>query len=310
MSERAQGSGEGAGGGADVPVTIEVYARALGHLLGRRGEPAASVLGALGIAPEAFWQAEQRFTGELEQALARRKGLVAMAFATALGKAMREAGLLDPRAPERPLAQDEAPVAGRWREVPSFLHVQDAASAVFSSPTPPAAFTPSAPLAAPPTSRRQAPVSLAATDETAEIALSLFTASPLPFVHGSAAPAPVIASARPEPRFPASQSGDTMFLAEVLGPPPSAATPFGASAPAPPPPSLPPLPSMAIGQFAALSVEVARHPADAAAVLARYGITVDAYRRAEASYAMHLAHNPALRAKYDELTAHLGRQGG
>src|SRR5262245_53327953 len=80
----------------DAPLSLEAYVLALAHLLRHRREPIANVLGSLAITGEAFRQAEAHWTRELAQTLPRKKGMLAMTFATRLAEAREKVGLLDP----------------------------------------------------------------------------------------------------------------------------------------------------------------------------------------------------------------------
>lgn len=118
------------------PLSLETYSLALAHLLRRRGEPIANVLGSLNINAVAFKEAEVHWTRELEQRLVRRKGILATKFASTFAQARLQVGLLDPTDGSVPAFSPKARPAV---ELPSFLKEQSAAGAAAPSPWAPAA---------------------------------------------------------------------------------------------------------------------------------------------------------------------------
>lgn len=69
-----------------------------------------------------------------------------------------------------------------------------------------------------------------------------------------------------------------------------------------PEPALPFAPALDLRQYASLACELALHPAQTPAVLARYGLASDdARRRLEAHWSARFAAEPAVRAEFERL---------
>jgi hypothetical protein len=263
---------------APEPLPLETYALALAHLLRRRGEPPAVVLGAIHVSAEAFWQAEQHWSAQLAQSFVRRKSTLAMKFAAAFAEARREVGLLDPREGEAPFPAPGASANGA-PVLPSYLLAGQAAHA-----TPAPMLKPADPL------------------RGTALALDLgpLPAAPLPFAPGAATEAlPPPDKPAPPPAGPGT--GTALFPDGLPG---VTAIPWEAKPDGPASAHFPPAPSMSVEHYAALVAELTRHPPDPAAVLAGYGVGgADEMQRIDVAFAAHFAANAPLRAKYDALLA-------
>jgi hypothetical protein len=273
--------------GKPALLPLETYALALAHLLRRRNEPPAAVLEEIYVSPEAFWRAEQYWNDQIANSFDKRRGVLAMQFASALGKARADIGLLDPRLQETPFIARAASPAAAPAEVPSYL------LAGASAPAPPA------PALNPPDRFRGTVLAFDAGP----------AAAPLPFVPGAATETlPSSAPTEPARGAPPAGSG-TSILPDGL--PGVAAIPWEAQPAGPASAHLPPPPSMSVEHYAALVAELARHPPDPAAILARYGVqSAEEHKRLEAAFAVHLAANAPLRAKYDALVARFASMMG
>jgi hypothetical protein len=254
------------------PLSLETYALALAHLLRRRGEPIANVLGSLNITAVAFKEAEVHWTRELEQSLVRRKGILAMKFASTFAEARMQVGLLDPTDGSVPAFSPKAQPAA---ELPSFLKEQSAPGAAAPSP-----WAPAAPV---PPSIERLPKNRGAT----LVRESAAAISPLlPFQEGS--PATALAPALPP--IPRGVGTGTAML-DSDAPAQMPVMPFGSD-----------LPSLTLEQYASLVVELTRRPPNVEPLLTRYGIhSHEQHRRLEAAMKAHLHSDPALRARFDAL---------
>jgi hypothetical protein len=267
---------------------LETYALALAHLLRRRNEHPAAVLEAIHVSPEAFWQGEQHWNEQIANSFDKRRGVLAMQFASALGKARADIGLLDPRSKETPFIARAAPPAAGSAEVPSYL---------LAGPPAPA---PPAPAPKPADLPRG---TMLAFD------LGPQPAAPLPFVPGAATETlPSSAPTEPARGAPPAGSGTSLLPDGFPG---VAAIPWEAQPGGPEAAHLPPTPTMSVEHYAALVAELARHPPDPAAILARYGVqNAEEHQRLEATFKAHFAANAPLRAKYDALIARFASMMG
>ncbi|MFT3770165.1 MAG: hypothetical protein QM820_32450 [Minicystis sp.] len=108
-------------------VTLETYARLLAHVACRRGVPMKEILVELGVEVEALYAAERAFRQQLAGAWEGRKGIVAMKFAAALGAALENLGPIGGEGSGSPQEQrpDEPALVAVAREpersVPSYL---------------------------------------------------------------------------------------------------------------------------------------------------------------------------------------------
>ena len=256
------------------PLSLETYALALAHLLRRRGEPIANVLGSLNINALAFKEAEVHWTRELEQSLVRRKGILAMKFASTFAEARIRVGLLDPTGDPAPAFSPKAPPA---LELPSFLKEQSALPVAAPSPWAPA--VPALP------SIERLPKNRGGT-LVGELAAAVSPS--LPFQEGAEAPA--MAPGPERPPIPRGLGTGTAMLdgdAPVRMP----VMPFGSD-----------LPSLTLEQYASLVVELTRRPPNVEPLLTRYGIhSHEQHRRLEAAMKAHLLGDPTLRARFDAL---------
>ena len=266
------------------PLSLEIYTLSLAHLLRRRSEPIASVLGSLNITAEAFKQAEIYWTQQLEQSLVRRQGMLAMKFASSFAEARSRIGLLDPTDESARAVQVKAPHAP---ELPSFLKVQSALSEPSASPWAPAPqprAAASQPTAPPPQAFVPAPGHLRGTalhDPTA------VASQALPFQHGSPAPPAPPPAPLPAPRGP----GTGTALLDSSEPGPQPVTPWASD-----------LPALTLEQYASLVVELTRRPPNVEHVLTRYGLHGhEQHQRLESMMKAQLHGDPALRARYDAL---------
>ncbi|MFO0611119.1 MAG: hypothetical protein U0414_00930 [Polyangiaceae bacterium] len=85
-------------GGPSNPSTelpLEAYATILARILHRGGAPPTAVLAELGVSSEAFARAHERFIQELGRSLERRKGILAMTFASTFARTSRLCPPLD-----------------------------------------------------------------------------------------------------------------------------------------------------------------------------------------------------------------------
>jgi len=268
-------------------LSLESYALSLAHLLRRRGEPIANVLGSLNITAEAFKQAEIHWNKQLEQSLARRQGMLAMKFAAAFAEARNQVGLLDPTDESAPA---RAPKPQMAPEVPSFLKAQIALSEQAYSPWAPGPpgvpAMPAAPVPPAPPAVGRVPDNLRGT------ALHDPGAAPshsLPFQPGAPPPPapPPPQDPRPVPRGP----GTGTALLDSHSAASQSAMPWGSE-----------IPSLTIEQYASLVVEITRRPPNLEHLLARYGIqSHEQHRRLESAMKAQFLGDPALRSKYDAL---------
>jgi hypothetical protein len=179
---------------APEPLPLETYALALAHLLRRRSEPPAVVLGAIHVSAEAFWQAEQHWSAQLAQSSERRKGVLAMQFASAFAQARLSLGLLDPRTEETPLPAPAAS-SNAAPELPSYL-LPGAASPEGAKPAP-------SPAPAPPAAVDRLRGTVMAFDAGPA------AAAPLPFAPGAATEA-LPPPDKPAPRPAAPGTGTAL----------------------------------------------------------------------------------------------------
>jgi hypothetical protein len=290
------------------PLALEAYVLVLAHLLKRRDEPIATVLGALNVSGEAFKLAEEYWSNELEQSLPRRKGMMAMKFASAFAEARKRVGLIDPVTPgnyaeRRPQVEVQ---------VPTFLKQAAAAPSAWAArapepqhAAPPIAAPPIAapPIAAPPIAApRASPVPpppgpppaarkiSAAFSGTAYLDPAAPVATPMPFTKGAASSE--IAKSDPSTQARRGVGTGTAFLE---GP---EASPAPARQPADQ--------ELTLEQYATLVIALSRRPPNPEQLLARYGImNADQQRRVDEAMKAQLARDPALRAQYHAIVARL-----
>lgn len=261
------------------PLSLEAYALSLAHLLRRRGEPIANVLGSLNITADAFKQAEIFWTQQLEQSLVRRQGMLAMKFASAFAEARHRVGLLDPTDESAPAPQRE-PKAQIAPELPSFMKAQSAVPEAAASP-----WAPAAPVALP---VPLPPVRVAANLRgTALHDPGAAHSQPLPFHQGIPAPPAPPPGPRPVPRGP----GTGTALLDSTASDHQPTMPWASD-----------LPALTIEQYASLVVELTRRPPNLEQLLTRYGVhSHEQHQRLDAAMKAQLHGDPALRARYDAL---------
>ncbi|WP_437723772.1 hypothetical protein [Sorangium sp. So ce861] len=262
------------------PLPLETYATVLAHLLHRGTTPAAAVLARLQVSAEDFHRADEHWTAELAQSLTKRRGMLAMTFASTFSKARRELGLLGSIPGDATISR-QTPTPAQPAELPSFMRAVAPADASGGAwPASPAEPAP-------------APAPLSQLEPEGTVPLGFFVGSAgLPFQAASPTP-PLPTTPSPERRAhdqPSRASGAT-----AVGSPTEPATA--------------PLPSahdahlpVPLDWYAALAVELAEKPADPAALLARFGVAnVMQQRQIEAAMQAFLDRDPNLRARYQAL---------
>lgn len=222
-------------------------------------------------------------------------------------------GVDAPAAPESapPLLDESAPLAPPPIAKPSFLQAESPES-VRTPPRPaplPSMPVPDSPIAIPPPLNVPVqkvavpPAAIAGTQMASDI--GAIARQILPFSKGD----PAHSAPEPEPpkeRRPAGVSGGTALGVEIPAHLKSP-LPFGSSAapaPAPPRPSptasvASPAPALTLEQYASLSVDLQNPRNDAAALLARYGLTPEAKRAIDAHFQSLFRADPAKRAQFE-----------
>jgi hypothetical protein len=318
------------------PLPLETYALALAHLIRRRREPVAEVLGSIGVSAEAFSAAERYWTEELAQAFVRRKGALAMRFASAWADAHRQVGLLDPAAGEAPAAAWSPPAAppAAKPDVPSFLRPGSEPGAL---PLPPPAAAPPAPVAMSPapvaTPPSPAPVDappdrapanpLAETNKMDVSAVArAIESGKLPFKYASPAALAALREASPpaadpRPARPARSGATASMDASAFVPPADRAPlPFarhdaGGAAGAAEAKDDADLAQLPLETYASVSAALARGEPRPEA-LARHGLRAEAFDKLAKAWAQRFQREPHLLARFKELAKGMagpGRQG-
>lgn len=298
------------------PLPLETYAETLAHLLRRRDEPTDAVLASLGVTAETFARAEQFWTDALAQSYARRKGVLAMKFASALALAQRKVGLLS--------AREESISAPTTEVMPGVLRPEVLPSdylrdGLFAKPYAPEPQNPPMPLpaavaAAPPMEPRAAagqpkplPLPPAPARPTFGNAGRLAVTMPLagnvpqgpslPFLPGAAAQP--IAEEPPRAAAPPALRTGTVLPTEDK--PAQPVTPWEDHGPELPATTTR-APAMSIERYAELVTELTLKPKEAAAILGRYGVrSVEEYQQLEATFEARFRDNKTLQANYDAL---------
>ncbi len=321
---------------ADAPLPLPTYARALAHMTSRRDQPIENILGALGITAAQLHAADAHYNEALRAAYRRRKGVLAMQFAEAFAQARHELGLLGGPPPPAPAP---APPAADARSLPSYLHQEQAAVSWSSSAAP-------AHTAAPPPAVATPPAAPAAAPPPAHVVVTPPAAAAAPPPPGFGAPPPGFGAGPPATTRSGLQGTADLPLQAVASPAvpfrpaatpplPASTPPLPASASAATPPAAPPGPGtgtrlatsdgprpaetpwdetqtkqrvgkLTVAHFAALTIEMSRHPADPSAVLRRYGLSSqDDLRHVTAAFQAQMSVDPAMKAQFDATIARM-----
>lgn len=119
---------------AETPLPLALYARALAHLLADRSQPAENVLGALGLTMAELEAADAYYNDQLRVSFRRRKGVLAMTFASAFAEARRERGLGGAAPAPEP---SPALASAETSALPSYLNPTHSPSPVWRPGMPP-----------------------------------------------------------------------------------------------------------------------------------------------------------------------------
>jgi hypothetical protein len=304
---------------------MEAYARLLAHLACRRGTRMDEILADLGLDAGALAEGEAALREELTSAWTRRSGILAMKFATALGKELSLLGPAgsagtDPARPDPEPLPEPASGLPRETDLPSFLQP------VAPAPSPLIPLAPLAPLAPPTPSAPCAPsapapeiAKLAATgDLDLQAVLAALRRGPLPFAQspspgpaGLAEKAPSQGAAAPRPRPTGTVQADYQAVEASVQQGPLPFAPAVPAAPAAPPEE---------GDFALLPLETYASVSGALArgeareeALAKHHISAEEFDRLAKVWSQRFQREPHLFARFKELAtgsaAAAGRRG-
>ena len=295
----------------DEPLPLATYATILAHLVSRRGEPLERVLAEHSVSQEVFARAEAHFNERLRESHQRRKGILAMTFASAFAEARKTAGLFSHTGPIAIAAAAPAPAA-EPTALPSYMNApptQPAWSPQAYPAAPALAVSPPAEVSAPQGPSPAAPAPAPAPANV--VPPSMLAAAPSSLDSTTiGAPAP----AAPPTPFRAVAPGAAPPPAGVATPAPAQASSGAGTGTQASPADAPRLPDtpwdqvkrtvgkLTLAHYAALTIELGRNPTDLTPILARYGLSsADDLRHVNAAFQTQLQFDPALKAQFDAL---------